>query len=179
MTEAENAKPFDLGSAAQRARVGWNVNGVFFQHVERHDLKSTLMGRCEHNESCHPVVVGTKPVRRRHTPAIAGYEARESVLRHRRREVVADSALVVQKLSGHERTNRMATQILWPGRTAAISIEARQRIGTTGLKDAAEHVLVHLSIMSIRGCPERCRGRRRECRGGHRGLRCRPGRGEH
>ena len=120
--------------SASAAGSDGHVDGVLAQRLERHDLQRALVRRGEHDVRRGAVLVGAQPVDRRDAPAVAGHEAREAVQRHRRREVVADAALVVEELLGHDRADRVAAEILGSGAAAAVAVEAGQRIGAAGLQ---------------------------------------------
>jgi hypothetical protein len=128
---------------------------VFLQHVQGNDLQGTLVGRCEHNECGHPVIVRAEPVRRSHAPPVTRHQAWEPIMRHWCREIITDAALVIQEFCGHERTDRVAALIFGPGRAAAVAIEASDWIRSTRFEFAAENVLLHLKSMSG-GLPRSC-----------------------
>ena len=67
-------------------------------------------------------------------PAVAGADAGESVLRHRRRKVVTLHLTERQKLGGCFDADQMQAEILGAGIAAPIAIEARQRRIAAGLK---------------------------------------------
>lgn len=97
--------------------------------------------------------VGTQPVGCSDTPAIAGLESGKSVLRVWGREVVSDSCLVRKELSGHDRTDRMASQVAGCSVAAAITKPAGERIGAALFEWAAEDVqcllVVHPRSMPV------------------------------
>ena len=77
-------------------------------------------------------------------PRTAGHEAGEAELGPWGAEVVADSALVVEELSRHDRADRVAAEIVGPGPAAAVPEEPGQRLGPALLQRPAQHVaLVH------------------------------------
>ena len=110
------------------------------QRLERDDVERPLVRRREHDVGGRAVAVRAQPVDRGDAPAVAGHEAGEAVERHRRREVVADRALVLEELGGHDRADRVAAEVLGPGAAAAVAVEARDRVGPAGLEVAAEDV---------------------------------------
>ena len=91
-------------------------------------------------------------------PAIAGHEAGEAVQRHRRREVVADRALVLEELRRDDGADRVAAEVLGAGAAAAVAVEASQRVGPAGLELASEDVAIrHARSMSEARCQQRTR----------------------
>jgi hypothetical protein len=75
--------------------------------------------------------VGPKPVHGSDAPTVAGHESREQVLRNRRRQVVADGALVLQELSDHYGANSVPAEVPRPRGTAAVAVEAGERVAAT------------------------------------------------
>lgn len=113
---------------------------MFFQSVKRDDLKRSLMGGCKDDVGCGAVLVRLQPVGCRHTPPIAGREPRESILRHRRDQVVADPPLVLEKLGGYDRTDRVAAEVLRTGVATPIPEKTGDRVGPTGGKRSSEDI---------------------------------------
>jgi hypothetical protein len=126
-----------LISGLERPRIQGDVDCVFLESVQRDDLKRSLMGGCEDDVGCGAILVRQEPVARGHTPPIAGHEPRESIVRHRGDQVVADPPLVLEKLGGDYRADRVATQILGTRVAAAITKETGYRVGATGCKRSA------------------------------------------
>ena len=54
--------------------------------------------------------------------------------------VVSDPALVLEKLGGHHRADRMAAQVLGTGIATAVTVKAGHRVIAAGLQFPAEHV---------------------------------------
>jgi len=104
--------------------MGGNVKGVSLERGEGNHIQGTLVGRCEHHRRSNPVVVGAEPIQSRDTPAVPGDQAREAELRHRRREIIADAALVVEELLRHDRAHRVTSVVVRPGLTRAVAKEA-------------------------------------------------------
>jgi catechol 2,3-dioxygenase-like lactoylglutathione lyase family enzyme len=124
----------------QRARVRGNVDRVLLERGERDDLKRALVGGGEHDRRGEAVLVGAQPVRRGDAPPVARDEAREAELRHRGDQVVADTPLVLEELARHHRANGMTAQVLRTRGAAAVPVEAGERVSSTRLKLAAEHI---------------------------------------
>ena len=90
--------------------------------------------------------MGAQPIRRRNAPAIARHKARETVGRHRRTQIVTDRPLMLKKLSGHDRADRVAALIFRPRVAAPVAVKARNRVAATRLQFAADDVaLSHAS----------------------------------
>src|ERR1039457_2998938 len=140
-----------------------NVDGVFPERSERHDVESPFMGRRQHYVRGGAVAVSAQPVRRGHAPAFPWHEPGEPELRPRRAESVADTALMLEELSGHHRADRVAALILGPGVAAPISIEPGDRIGTTRLQLTTQHIaLDHPSSIAHRLLRRAALGDRRD-----------------
>ena len=123
-----------------------HVDGVLLERLERHELERALVRRRQHDVGRDAVLVGAPPVERGHAPAVAGHQPREAVLRHRRRQVVADAALVLEELRRHDRADRVAADVLDAAAAATVPVEAGDRIAAAGLELAAEDVaLTHRS----------------------------------
>jgi hypothetical protein len=121
-------------SPLQAAGAGGHVDGMLLERGQGDDLQGQFMSRSQHDVRSSTVVVGTQPVRRSHTPAIPRHETRKAILRHGRREVVTDAALMLQELGRHHRTDRVAAAVLRPARAAPVSVEASEGIRPTRLK---------------------------------------------
>src|SRR5947209_17855322 len=85
MSMARGLPPESLG---QRARVGWHIDRVALEDVERDDLQRPLVRGGQHDERPHPRLVRAQPVARGDTPSVARLEPREAVLGKRRTQVV-------------------------------------------------------------------------------------------
>ncbi len=92
------------------------------------------MRRGQNDVGRRPVAMGPEPVNGGHTPAIAGHQSREPVLRHWRGQVVADNPLVLEKLGGDHGADRVAPKVLGSRRATPVTVETRDGIGTTRLE---------------------------------------------
>ena len=136
----------DLGLKLARG-IG-HIHGVLPKHLEGHHVESSLVGAGEYHRSSASLAVSPKPVHGGYAPAIARAEARKPKLGHRRQKVVANRALVLQKLSGHDGADRVQTDILGPGRAAAVAVETGKRVGATRFEWLAQHIAIrHRSII--------------------------------
>jgi len=119
------------------------------QGLQRHDLQRALMRRGEHDRRRHPVGVGLQPARRDDTPAVAGNQAREVVERQGGLQVVADAALVLEELGGHDRADCVTTEVLRTGAATAVAVEPGDRIRAAWLEVAAEDIAIALHGLSL------------------------------
>ena len=126
----------------QLAGVVRHVHGVLLQRFQRHHLEGGLMGGGKHNRRGAAVVVGSQPVDGGDAPAVSRHEAGETVLRHRLREVVADGALVLQELGGHDGADGVQSDVLGTRRAAAVTVEAGERIVAARFKRATQRVAI-------------------------------------
>jgi hypothetical protein len=132
---------------------------VLCQGGERNDLQGELVRGCEHHVGGGAVEVGTQPVSGGYAPAVAGDQAREAVLRYRRTEVVADPALMLEKLGRHHGADGVAALVLDTGAAAPVAIKAGDGVGATALERPTEHVTVdHCASIAYRTMPERSVG---------------------
>ena len=88
------------------------------------------------------IVMSSQPVSCRHAPAVPRHQPRELELRNRRRQVVADAALVLEELSGHHGADRVASPVVRAGMTASITVEAGDRVGATWLQLTTDHIAI-------------------------------------
>ncbi len=163
-------------SVPQCARIRGDVDGVLGKHCEGHDLKRPFMSGGQDDMGGRAIVMSSQPVSCRHAPAVSRHQPRELELRNRRRQVVADAALVLKELSGHHGADRVASPVFWPGVTASITVEAGDRIGATWLQLTTDHIAItHVgSIRASRRTRQACArvhpappsGTRRSWRGG-------------
>jgi hypothetical protein len=123
---------------------------VLLERRERDDLERPLIGGCQHYVGGRAVLVRAQPVHRGYAPAVAWDEPGEVVLRHRCDQVVADTTLVLEERGRDDRADRMAPAILWTAATAAVTIEAGERIDATRLELAAEHItFAHVRSIAV------------------------------
>jgi hypothetical protein len=122
---------------------------MLLEDLERDDIQRALVCRSQHHERGRSVNVSAEPVRSRDTPAIAGHQARELELWHRGREVVADTALVLEEISGDDRANRVAAEILRTGVATPVAVEPRHGVAAAHLQRPPEHIAVSHTAVSI------------------------------
>jgi len=140
---------------SQTAEVVRNVDCVVPQRLERDDLQGASVRAGQYHRCGAAVLVSAKPVPRGDTPPVAGHQAGESVLRHRCGQVVADRALMLEEVRGHDGADDVQADVLRTGRAAAVSVEAGDRVGATRFQLATEHVAI--SHRPIIGCgPANC-----------------------
>src|SRR4051812_24734867 len=97
-----------------------------------------------------------EPVHRGDAPTVARHEPGEAELRHRCAEVVADAALVVEELGGHDGADGVAAEVFRSGVATAVAVEAGERVGAAGLEVAAQHIAFGHGT-SMRDSPRRRR----------------------
>jgi len=115
---------------------------VLLQRREGHDLKRPLMSGGHDHVGGRAIAMSPQPVSRRHAPAVPRHEPRETELRHRGNQIVADAALVLKELSGHHGADRVASPVFRPGVTAPIPVEAGDRVRATRLQFTTHHITV-------------------------------------
>ena len=87
------------------------------------------MGGGQHDRRGTPILVGPKPVGGGDAPPVTRHQAREPELGSRRRQVVADRALMLEELGGHDGADGVPADVLGPRRAAAVAVEAGDRVG--------------------------------------------------
>jgi hypothetical protein len=122
--------------------MGGDVDGVLGKHCEGHDFKRPFMSRGQDHVGSGAIVMSAQPVSCRDAPAVPRHQPRELELRNRRRQILADAALVLEKFGGHHGADRVASPVLWPGATAPITIEAGDRVGATWLQFTTDHIAI-------------------------------------
>jgi hypothetical protein len=129
-----------LSSGLERPRIKGDVDRVLLESSERDDVERSLMGGCEDDEGCCTVLVCPQPVGCGHAPSVAGREPGEAILRHRRDQIVTDRSLVLEKLGGDHRADRVAAEVLRTGVAASITKETGDRVGAAGGERSSEDV---------------------------------------
>ena len=69
-------------------------------------------------------------------------QAGKAVKRHRRAEVVADGALVVEEIRGHHRADGVQPAVFRTRRTTAVTVEPRHRIRPARLQRFTQNVAI-------------------------------------
>ena len=136
------AVALSYSSILQRPGVGGDVDGVGLEDLQRDDLERALVGRGQHHRSGGAVPVRLQPVGRGHAPPVPRHQPGEPELGHRRGQVVADPALMFEEFGGYHGADGVTAQVLGAGRAASVPVEAGERVGSTRLKLAAEHITV-------------------------------------
>src|SRR6266404_3291620 len=102
---------------------------MLLEVVERDHLKRDGVGRLEHDIGRTAGIESFFPTGCAQTPAVARLQAGETVLGHRRAEIVALYLAESKERLGHHHAYGMKTVILLPGVAAAITEKAGQRLG--------------------------------------------------
>src|SRR3984957_17826074 len=83
-----------------------------------------------------------QPIRGGHAPAVSRHKPWEPIRRHGRTQVVANPALVRQKLFRHYRADRVTALVFRAASAAPVPVEASYRVGAARFQRAAEHVAI-------------------------------------
>lgn len=122
------------------------------ERCKRNDVERPLMRRREDDVCSRTIFMGPEPVDSGDAPTVARDEPWKAVHRHWRGQIVTDSALMFQKLPGHNRTDRVAARVLRAGMTAAVTVEAGDRVASAGLKLTPEDIpLAHRASIARSG----------------------------
>jgi hypothetical protein len=132
---------FGCRGLLKHPEIGRHVNGVLAKRVERNQRQHLDVGGCQDHVSGGAVVMSPQPIASGDTPTVTWVEAGEAILRHRRTEVVTDTALMGQKLRRDHRTDGVTTLVLWAGTAAAIAKEARHGVKAAQFELATQYVL--------------------------------------
>ncbi|BBX21962.1 6-phosphofructokinase [Mycolicibacter terrae] len=114
--------------AARRRAARRHVNGIPAQDIQRNHVEGAFMGGGEHHRSGTTITVRPKPIHRGDTPAVTGRQARKPIGGHRRGQIIADRALVLEELGGDHRANGMQSNVFRARRTAAVPVETGNRV---------------------------------------------------
>jgi hypothetical protein len=131
----------DVGSL-QVSQVVGNVDFVFHQRLEGHDLEGALVGGGQHHRGGATILVSPKPIQGGDAPAVAGQQPGKPILGNRRQQVITDGALVLEKLGGHHRTDRVTADVLGPAGATTVAVVTGEGLGAARLQLAAEHVAI-------------------------------------
>jgi LacI family transcriptional regulator len=147
------------GAAAllvQGGGVGGDVDRIGLEDLQRNDLERALVGRGQHHRRAGAVLVRLQPVGRGHAPPVPRHQPGEPELGHRGGQIVADPALVLEEFGRHHRADGVAAQVLGAGRAASVPVETGERIGSTRLEFAAQHITVAhaCSIRTAHSCSQ-------------------------
>jgi len=107
---------------------------------ERAVIERALVGGAQHDARRLARLERLGPARRAQAPAVAGLEAGEAELRHRRRQIVAGGFGEFEERGGGDDANRMAAAVIRAGVAAAVAVEAGHRLDRAVFERAAEHV---------------------------------------
>src|SRR5437763_13321026 len=108
-------------SRGDRARVGWHVDRVLLEQLERHYVQGAFVCGSEDDEGGDTLRMRAQPRVGRHAPAVARLQPGEVVLRHRRAQVVSDALLILEELRGQDGTDRVAGEITGAGAAASVA----------------------------------------------------------
>lgn len=123
--------------------MGRHVDRITTQHLERHHVQHPFVS-CGQNDRCGgAVTVGTQPIVGGDAPSVAGPQPGKCESRSRGRQVITDTALMLQELHRDDRTDGMASPILRAGATGAIPEPPGEWFGAAQLEFAAANVALH------------------------------------
>ena len=122
------------------------------QHGQVDHVQRSGIGRGQDHRWGHPGIVGLKPTLRNHAPTITGSQTRKAVLGHRRDQVIADAALVLEEFRGYHSAHQMGC-LIWSKAAAAVAIEAGHWVRAAGLQFAAEDIGFILHTPSVAVAP--------------------------
>jgi hypothetical protein len=127
-----------IGSLAQPCSV--DIQRETLEVGERAMSKRTLVGGPQHHARRLAGLECLLPARRAQAPAITGLQARKAKLGDRGREIVAAGFREREKPCCHDRTDRMATDIVAARVAAPVAKEAGHGLQRADLQPLAEHI---------------------------------------
>lgn len=113
---------------------------MLLEQGERHDFEGARVGGGKGHWCRDPCEQRFLPTGGAHAPAVAGLQAGEIVVGHRRGEVVAGGAAEGEKLGGDLDAHGVAAVVVGAGVAMAVAEKAGERIERAGLERAAEDV---------------------------------------
>ena len=94
------------------------------QLLQANELESRRVGRFQIDRGCDVVLLRVFPARDANAPFVARLESWKSPFRMRRDQVVPIQYGKIEELPGGQDTDRMQSNILWPGTTIAVAVKA-------------------------------------------------------
>ena len=116
-------------------------DGVLDKQFEGDDFESGLVGGFEDDGAGGPGLLYLQPAGGADTPAVAGLQAGEPVIRHGRGEVVAQGLRGIEKRLVDDAADGVNAEIVRPGLAASGAIEAGHRGAAAGGEGLAEDVV--------------------------------------
>src|SRR5205085_291448 len=107
--------------------------------------------RFEIDHGRHSILERLLPAGYAQAPFVAVLYTRKTILRHRRRQIVADRSRVCQKFIGREDANCVTSEIVGSCPTKTVAVKTRHRIGAAALQLAAKDIL-RFWIMAVAVC---------------------------
>jgi len=135
-----NAQSRVPGRSISPTRISHQINGEPHQIRERAMLQRALTGRAQYDFWRGIRLKRLLPARRAQTPAIAGLQAGETVIRHRRGQVVAGLLAERQEFLGHDNADGVTANVLGPGIATPVAKKAGHRVGGANVQNAAQYV---------------------------------------
>jgi hypothetical protein len=114
--------------------------GELDEKFKRNDAKSVLVSCFEDNRAGCSGLLDLEPAGGTYAPAIAGFEAGESVLRHWGGKVVAEGLGGGEEWGVDDATDGVDAEVTGAGVAAAVAIEAGHGLAAAGGQGLAEHV---------------------------------------
>jgi len=118
-------------------------DGVLDEKFEGDDFEGVLVGGFEDDRAGGTGSLDCEPTLSADTPAVAGFEALESILRHRCNEVVAESAGGFEEGLVDDAADGVDAVVVRAGVATAVAVEAGCRVSglaATGGEGLAENI---------------------------------------
>jgi hypothetical protein len=115
-------------------------DGVLNEEFEGNNLEGVLVGGFEDDGACGSGLLDLKPAGGTDTPAISGFEASKSELRHGGAEVVAESLGGFEERRIDDAADRVDSVIVGTGLAAASAVETGHGLAAADVQGLAEDV---------------------------------------
>jgi hypothetical protein len=116
-------------------------DGVLDEEFEGNDLQRVLVRGFEDDRASGAGLLDLEPARGTHAPAVAGFQAGKTVLRHGHAEVVAESFRRREERSIDDAADGVDTVVVGTGLATAGAVKAGHRFAAADVEWLAKHVL--------------------------------------
>jgi len=118
------------------------------QHSQVDDFKRLRISGGQYHRRSDSGSLRLKPAFGNHAPPVARSQTRKAVRGCWRDQVIADAPLMIEELGSYDCADQM-DGLIWSTSTAAVAIEARDRVCAAALEFAAEDIAFTLHNPSL------------------------------
>jgi len=120
-------------------------HSVLDEELERNDSEGVLVGRFEDDGARSTGLLDLEPASGTDAPAVSGFEAGETELRHGRAEIVAERLRGFEEGRVDDTADGVDTVVVGTGLAAAGAVEAGHGLAAAGVERLAEDVFATVS----------------------------------